>query len=345
MTSSSSSPSIVVLGGSNSLLNKGWTDHLKEIHPEPEQVINLSIGAATTAMALYRLLTCANLPKDPVILWEYALNESNYFSHNESASVLIENLEWLLEICVRRNYRFMPVIMYNKKEAMSFEKNHYRKLLGETLASHRLISIDLQELWQERFAWLDVNSLYKDNPHYSTETGLLPALAEMVLEQAALARVPQRDRGLQQRFMNRSLEILRPTEGVGKKFKNRLMDCEIFSLDTEMNFKSSGRLLSCYLISTKLEPAISFHTKNAKRGPYSTQISPKEGGPVKQLKHLLLWSPEEPPLQVENELRLTPLPFYDRKPVVQHTMAWNKLDAKEPSGEGGLIGVLMETSH
>lgn len=37
--------------------------------------------------------------------------------------------------------------------------------------------------------------------------------------------------------------------------------------------------------------------------------------------------------------------FTIKKPVVQHTMAWNKLDAKEPSGEGGLIGVLMEISH
>ncbi|ULB12054.1 hypothetical protein ORIO_19755 (plasmid) [Cereibacter azotoformans] len=58
-------PPIVVIGGSNSLLRDGWVSWLTKLHPRPDQVVNLSIGAATTAMGLFRLLTADDLPPDP----------------------------------------------------------------------------------------------------------------------------------------------------------------------------------------------------------------------------------------------------------------------------------------
>lgn len=209
-------PSIVILGGSNSLLTDGWVDRLKAIHPNSDGILNLSIGAATTAMGLYRLLSCTELPEDPVIVWEYALNESNYFTRLRSSAAMLHHLEWLLELCARRSYRVLPLIMHNRSEAGANEDNAYRRRLAETLAAHRLIPLDLRQFWREGFSHLDTSTLYKDEPHYSTATGFLPAVADAVMAQADRARVPDGAARTRQRFADRDLKLVCP-DGAGER--------------------------------------------------------------------------------------------------------------------------------
>ena len=342
MTNTQTPASFVILGGSNSLLTNGWVDKLKQIHPEPERIVNLSIGAATSAMGIYRLLTCTELPENPVILWEYSLNEANYVLNRQSPAVLSYHLEWLLEICARRGYRVLPVLLYNKAEATGAEKNPYRNALRQTLEGHRLTQVDAQRLWRERFAHLDADRLYKENPHYSTETDFLATLADEVIEAGSSARVPARDPDLRQEFSGRDLQVVLPDIPASGTFTNRLLNCGLFPFRSDLPFSTAGRLLACYLIATRAEPAILFQSSAGERGPYSTQISPKEGGPLKQLKHLLLWSPKEPPLEVRGSLTLCPQAMNGRKPLVQHTMSWNPPAKDGAPGIGGLIGLLME---
>lgn len=333
-------PSLVIIGGSNSLLRGGWVDQLLRLHPQPERVVNLSIGAATTAMGLYRLLACDDLPSNPVIVWEYSLNESNYFENRLPARVLLYHTRWLLEICARRGYRVLPLLLYNKAEAQEEEPNKYRQMLARALRRYGLNGLDARSFWQRRFPQILPDALYKDQPHYSTETEFPKALAQAVLRRAKTAKVPSLA-GEQKGFAGRDLRILAPEQTPPVPFSNRIITCDTYPLTAALSIPMKGRLLACYMISSQTRIAITFETETARKGPYSAQISGHEGGPPVLLKHLLLWRPNTPPLEVNGRLSIVPQDMESRKPIVQHTMAWKE---KEPRGAvgGGLIGVLAE---
>ena len=340
-------PAVVVIGGSNSLLRDGWVDQLKAMHPRPDQVINLSIGAATTAMGLYRLLSCVDLPPDPVILWEYSLNETNYFLHRQPGRGMMYHNRWLLEICRRRGYRVLPVLLYNKSEATGEEQSRYRGALANLLARYGLHSVDAQQLWLRDFSRLSADVLYRDNPHYSTETGFPRALARAVLERASQAVIP-RDSAEDGRFTERELRILAPDQARSVNFVNRIIDCNIHPMAEPLHIQMDGRLLACFMIASKRGPAIIFQSGSERRGPYSAQISARESGPEFQLKHLLLWAPGNKPMVVQGHLTITPRDPALRKPIVQHTLAWNGACPPETGADaaarGGMIGVLAEVA-
>lgn len=339
-------PAVVVIGGSNSLLRDGWVDQLKAMHPRPDQVINLSIGAATTAMGLYRLLSCVDLPPDPVILWEYSLNEANYFANGLAGRVMMYHNRWLLEICRRRGYRVLPVLLYNKSEATGEEQSLYRGALADLLARYGLHSVDAQQLWLRDFSHLSADVLYRDNPHYSTETDFLRALAQAVLEQASQAVIPEAE-AQAARYEGKDLQFLMPSAPTPIRFSNRILDCEIYPFADSLRINMSGRLLACLMLSTHREPPIRFETETQKRGPYAVQISRRESGPQVQLKHLIPWNPVNKPLTVEECLVVSACKV-SRKPVVQHTLAWNGACPPETGADaaarGGMIGVLAEVA-
>ncbi|ULB12052.1 hypothetical protein ORIO_19745 (plasmid) [Cereibacter azotoformans] len=277
-----------------------------------------------------------------MILWEYSLNEANYFAHGQSEQVLLHHTAWLFELCARRGYRVLPVLLYNRAEAEGSECNAYRPLLTELLVRRGLTGLDAQDLWRRDFAHLPVSRLYKDNPHYATDTGFPAALAWSALERAVTAPVPRPDPAA---FSGRDLSIAVPSGIDHVPFANRILSCNIFPLRTALHVPLTGRLLACYLIASAQEPAMSFRTDDESRGPYSARISPREEGPLRQLKHLLPWSSQIPPLRVRGDLVITIDAKPASKPIVQHTMAWQSGAA--PGGtagaaSGGLIGLLAE---
>ncbi len=293
-------------------------------------------------MGLYRLLTCADMPNNPVILWEYALNEANYFSHGLPVKVLIHHTQWLFEICARRGYRVLPIVLYNKSEAGSAEQVKYRDLLARTFAAYGLTPVDASQLWRKNFGHLSVDQLYADNPHYSVETEFPSALAQTVLQQSRSAKVPKCGKELERRFSGKDLQIVFPNSGRSEAFANRILKCDIFPLGADLHFNLSGRLLACFLIASRAEPAITFHSDRGQKGPYSVEISSKVDGPVRQLKHLLLWSPQDPPLEARGDLFLSAQPSFGITPMLQHTMAWNPFEEGSSPGSGGVIGILAE---
>lgn len=336
----SDAPSLVVIGGSNSLLKGGWVDQLKKMHPDPDRVINLSIGAATTAMGIYRILACKNLPPDPVILWEYSLNESNYFEHRTSPRVLLYHTRWLFELCARRGYPVLPVLLYNKTEAQADELNTYRQRLPNVMRRYGLKEIDARRFWNRRFSHIDADTLYADQPHYCTKTEFPKALARLALARAATAPVP-RDTQPEKGFAGRDLRLLSPDAAQAVPFANRIIECDTYPMVAPLDIAMRGRLLACFMVSSRLRSAVTFETETGRKGPFSVQISAQEGGPPVLLKHLLLWNPQMPPLEARERLRIAPWKKQDKRPVVQHTMAWHD---KEPTAKqrGGLIAVLAE---
>lgn len=343
MTNRGDAPALVIIGGSNSLLRDGWVDSLKRLHPSPERIVNLSIGAATTAMGLFRLLSSDGLPKDPVIIWEYSLNESNYFTFGQTPELLLRHTSWLFEICARRGYRVLPVILYNQDEADRPDLNLYRQRLAQLLESLGLRPLDANHLRQGDFSSIGIDQLYRDNPHYATDTGFLHALAEKVLATAPEATVPHRDPS--GGFAGLNLGIAIPDSVAARPFSNRILSCDMFPLDAGLSVPLRGRLLACYLVSSKTGPAISFRAESDSRGSYSTRISPQENGPPRQLKHLLLWSPAQPPLQADGRLHVTPDDMGGQKPIIQHTMAWTGVQDGTRDVLNGLIGLLVETDE
>ncbi|TXH94261.1 MAG: hypothetical protein E6Q73_16215 [Pseudorhodobacter sp.] len=311
---------------------------MKRLHPNPDNVINLSIGAATTAMGLYRMLNHPDLPQNAVVLWEYALNEVNYCARRQPAPVILQHTAWLFELCARRGYPVLPVLLYNQSEAVGVQKSAYRPLLDALLTRYRLGRVDAQALWKSGFKHLAADQLYKDEPHYATTTDFLSALATNVLDQLHLARVPSLKGGVSE-FASWTLELVRPTVTATAQpmmFSNRAISCEMFPLQNDLQLQAHGRLLASYMISSAYEPPISFVSESGTRGPYSTQINPRAKEPQRQLKHLLLWSPRQEPLNVGKNLQISIQP----RPIVQYTMSWRT--PPKDHAHGGFIGVLME---
>ncbi|MBK4218122.1 hypothetical protein JJJ17_19520 [Paracoccus caeni] len=337
MTSLPDTPFFVVSGGSNSLLKDGWVDSLKKKYSADGSVNNLSIGAATTAMGMYRFLSAPAMPDKSIVVWEYSLNESNYFENGQSVELLLSHTRWFFEVCARRGFKVIPLILFNKSEMEGAKKNRYRAELFDLLNDLKLPYLDAEKIWKDEFPHIDLNDLYKDNPHYSTTTGFLDALAKKIVEFSPVAKVPRSDPA----FDGKDIAVFYPNSEAGRPFVNRIINCKIHALEDEIRVDMKGRLLACFFISSRCEPAITFSSERGEIGPYSVQINPKDTAPARQLKHLLLWSPQSRPLQVNGTLRVVPSKPTRQKPIVQHTMSWRPVEDTE-GDRGGLIAVLAE---
>lgn len=342
MTNVGQYSAIVVVGGSNSLMKDGWVDKLRSVHPQPDNVLNLSIGAATSVMGLYRLLTVEKLPEDAVVLWEYALNESNYYTHRQPLAVLQRHLEWLLEICARRKLPVVPVVLYTKTEAGNGVQNPYRRLLADVIERYGLTSLDAQRLWKSDFAGIEIDELYRDDPHYSTRTPFLAALSQRALELAETAQVPngRRVEG-SDGFEGKDLSIVFPISGASARFANRILDCTIYGYEKVIEFHVQGRPLACYLIASRNDPDIEITSQERSIGPYSARITPAASGPQRQLKHLILWSPDRPSFESSGRVIVAPSAMTRGRPIVQHTMSGRPYI--DGASKGGVIAMLVET--
>jgi hypothetical protein len=92
----------VISGGSNSVRKRGWTADLTRRLPVGTAVVNLSVGASTSTMGAWRVLTAGGLRPGDVLIWEYAVNDRNHIAKSKTiAQTLLRHVEHV--ICAARD--------------------------------------------------------------------------------------------------------------------------------------------------------------------------------------------------------------------------------------------------
>lgn len=280
--------SVYVIGGSNSLLRDGWVDQLVKLAPEFE-VVNRSIGAATSLIGIYRILQ-NEVPDGATVVWEYALNEHNHFQSGQSIESLIYHLDWFLELCARRSIAVLPLVFWNRDEMADTSPAEYRDALRSCLSRQGLEQIDMKPILRQFSVRREkpIERLYENRAHYRIGSGVPRRIATAVKNRIGEARIPTGVPALQ----GRSLSIHRPDGLPDEHFSNRVLQTELYALDGPIQIKASGTPLCCFLMSGDAGRPITVAADGAPIDDFSTRFPPGKTKLTRLMKHLVLWSKE-----------------------------------------------------
>ena len=306
---------IYIIGGSNSLMNNGWAHHLAEMMPGA--VTNVSIGAATSLMGLFRLLR-DDVPDGATVVWEYALNESNHFRSGQSLESLLYHLDWFMEIARRKTIRVLPLLLWTRAEQVSGKRNEYRKLLEQRLEAYGMPVIDAFEALQILAAQqnTEATSYFDGNMHYSVETPFPAIIAEMVREGLEKSILPQALGGLK----GLRLTLCAP-DGDGREFYNSIFRSKVFAISNPLVVRSTGKLLASYVMAAMNAGAISVDADESPVGTYSLQRPSGGNERMLLLKHLVHWQQLTDIVRVKERMTISGRAPED-VPIVQNTFHW-----------------------
>ena len=338
---------IAVLGGSNSLLKGGWVDRFEERYSESVDLQNLSIGASTSAMGLFRYLSVLNESDGRLLVWEYSLNEENYFKNGQGLQPLIRHVEWILQLCAREGRKFLAVLLYTKEEEERSVRSEYREKLKVLFERYQVQTVDAGEILRQVAGTEepDWNYWYKENAHYSVETPFLTALADAVFQKLIEARCPLPGPIASRRFHGRKLTLCYPLGENGLPFKNRVLSCTKFPIVDGVVVPAVGNPIACILVTSNNAESALIIAGGKRKGPYSTQISGKPSSPKFLLKHIILWNSIDDMLEADHEVRIVDgrREIGDEKlkrPIRQNTFCWEGW--KDVDREDGVVALLVE---
>jgi hypothetical protein len=306
---------LIVLGGSNSVLRDGWTSHLRERGVAGFEVVNLSLGAATTLMGLYRLLAADPLRAGDTVVWEYALNEYNHWRSGVALPVLEHQLRWLLRLCARAGAGMVPVLMQNRPQFLAPEEDAYLQAVRGQFAAAGLDPVCCAALLRDRGPLPDAATLYSDTAHYDTGHALLCDLAGCVAERAERgAPVP-----VVQDAADETLTLVREFEGRAPvRFVNSLIACDEYPLTGHLRAEARGQVLGAIVMAAEQAHGLWFEFGNGVRcGPFGTRVVVPEGKPERVVKQLNVQAACGARATAAGRVGIRPLP----RLIVQQTYA------------------------
>jgi len=268
---------LIITGGSNSVMREGWTAHLDL--PEGWQVENLSIGAASTLMALYRLLAAAPLRAGDVVVWEYALNEYNHWRAGFSLAVLADQLHWLMGMCRDAGARLQPVIMYTQQQHEDGGQDDYVIALRALLAEAGLDPICCNDVLAASGGATGSAGLYSDPAHYRVDHPILTTLAAQVARRvvagpAVPALDPPSQRGRRVWLVDSFADMS------SARFANSRIACTEYPLRAPHAIALTGRLLGVIVIAAPNGGGLTLTTGGGQScGPFATSITADLPGP------------------------------------------------------------------
>lgn len=184
---------LFIYGGSNSLLKDGWTAALAEKMPQTT-VVNRSIGAATSLMALFRLLTNTDEGPQPgdTVIWEYALNEAAHCARGYDAQIALRNVTRFVDECARRELKLVAAIFTPRAEELADARHPYYAQLHDLLQARGVVSFDVSQAWRAATGAAHMpKSLFSNANHYALDAGLTDLITEGVISALAGACVPR----------------------------------------------------------------------------------------------------------------------------------------------------------
>lgn len=330
------------------MLKDGWSYKIRDLYRDPSDVNNLGIGASTSAMGLFRYLAADNLDERAVIVWEYSLNEANFFASGQTLQSLRYNLEWLLETCIRDQRRFLPILLYNKREEEREAPNKYRKMLLNLFNRYNIDFIDGKKILRDVAGTEKpiFSDWYRDNAHYAVPTPFLSKLAEHIFNAIPTAKVPRRQEDANSPFSGKMLRLVRPIGTEPILFQNRVVKCNFYSLSQDLRAPVYGRLLACLLITSPNAETLTIIHGPQKNGPYSTQVYKNPDGPHYVLKHIIPWDLPRNMPSFWGEISLSGRRSNlnnSLKPIVQNTFTWQGINSS--TREDGIVYLLTEEAE
>lgn len=281
---------VTVLGGSNSMIANGWVHLMRRDYAAMVQVTNLSIGACTSAMGLYRLLSQADRPPGTPVIWEYGVNEYNHLVGGQPLASLVRHVEWLLQICIRENRPFVPVLMRNQHQAVSGREDAYVRAITDLFRRYDLAPVDCNMLLRVMMrGGTDFAAWYADGAHYSTATEFPRRVAEAALLALDQARVPRQDPARAAYFDALDLVVQYPQDAT-EVFDNTMVSCRLARFEDAPVIEVPGRALAAIIVTSGSGPDIRIEAEGVTLGLYATQVIHGPKVPERQLRQLVLGS-------------------------------------------------------
>lgn len=186
---------VIVMGGSNSVMANGWAGWLRqEIENQGgRRFLNMSIGAASSLIALYRLLNENIHGGNITVIWEYAINEDvccrqkpDYYG----VTNVLTNIRRFLVECSRRRIKVLPVLLPTQK-MWDAEDTGFLDAIASIFADFGILSLRADKIYRERLRFLHA-PVFADALHIGKghPAKLLAHYAALQLDKTRVPRIP-----------------------------------------------------------------------------------------------------------------------------------------------------------
>ena len=187
---------LIVVGGSNSLLKDGWVARLATRFPD-EDIVNLSIGAAPSLMGYYRLLTSHHCPQGATLIWEYALNDEEFIAARDAdPAMVLRYVGLILDLCRQRGLHVLGLALATRSHARPMPDGPYRLGLQALFKSRGVPLFDSVARFS---AALNLSAIppghYSGIFHLASDGPVVHALVDWIVENRSTAPVPARPEG------------------------------------------------------------------------------------------------------------------------------------------------------
>ncbi len=181
----------VIIGGSNSVMKKGWVSFLTANRPRLT-LLNRSIGATNSAMGFYRLQSGPTLAPGDAVIWEYALNDENWIAAGRcTVAFALRYVELCILFARKHGASFIPLVLSAASLAEQGQTTPYLTGLRGLLAQYGLHPVVATDLYCKRFGTSRVTRHeYADRVHYDADSPVLKLVAKAVGGQIAAPVFP-----------------------------------------------------------------------------------------------------------------------------------------------------------
>lgn len=333
----------IVLGGSNSMLAGGWANLLRRDYAQFAKMRNLSVGACTTAMGLYRFLSTTDRHSEATVFWEYGVNEYNHLEGGQSLESLLYHVEWLIQICIREGRPLVPVLMRNSRQIGKMD-DPYVPAIKRLFDSYGVPVLDVQMLVNLLAKTeYDPKDWYANDAHYKLDTPLPVRIVETALLMHRQARPPVQRPDRAAHFDLLDLHLLQPDNAPQETFTNNVMSIPYVPFGATPEVQGEGRALAAVIVTSGSGPAVEIDCNDGTvLPPISTQVAFGPKTPVRQLRQLVL-SDKDRDVQIGGRLAFRPV-TPQVWPQTQNMFCWRSPAATEPEPltGNGLAAVLCE---
>lgn len=232
---------IFVYGGSNTLRKDGRAALLAERHPAGG-VVNRSIGAATSLMAIFRMLTNPDTGPRPgdTVIWEYALNEANHVTRGYDPEIALRNLERFIRECALRKLHLVAAIFTPRGIEQAETRLPLFGKIHQLLAEYGVASFDVSQAWRAAHSVRHMPAhLYLDNAHYSRDPDLYAFIANGVMKAIQTASVPKLPPPLRAGHGRLQVQLFE----AGSVYKNALVSVPIAPHRSVLPFDREGQII------------------------------------------------------------------------------------------------------
>lgn len=222
--------SIIVIGGSNSMLTDGWPFRLRLRMPK-SKIVNLAIGNTNSVMGYYRLTSYYDLESFDAVVWEYAINDEAQIDRGSlDLEFCLKYVELTIKKTISIGAKFIPIVFEARDHAVYGRESSYKDGLMRLFEKYGIQTIDVTDIYCRKYASDTVKAdQYRDRVHYRSNSETLFILIERFLE--ILASRPHAIRLSTELFQSSAKHVLFCNEFTGgsrHNFRNSAIEITLF---------------------------------------------------------------------------------------------------------------------